>query len=161
MTSITSTDLLKVVQCAQEAHAWACTRACLVSFERAPKEDFPTQRPKNAQNVAFDCAHVAAELQEKLAQAGFQSVIHVLGSTRMAMRHCYVAVGSLVIDVRASHFKSDLAPITLMDRCAIDVASTPWWGTGTTVEDRAELIDFLSECGWPSDQIPQTAPLWH
>lgn len=139
-TPISAANMLTVVECASQAREWAVASS--------------SQASRNAGSLIGLCAHAAAELQERLVAKGFKPVIHVLEDRRDGLHHCYVALGSLVVDVTATQFEESEQPIVVIDRKLIDVVRTPWWAIGTTVEDRSELIDFLDERGWPKEQIP-------
>lgn len=138
--SISAAHLLTVVACANETRGWALSKA----FHASPHAD----------GLMGICAHASIDLLEKLVDKGFEPVIHVVEDRVHGTHHCYVALGPLVIDVTATQFKEDMAPIVVLNRETIDVHQSPWWGLGTTVDDRCDLVDFLIERGWPKNQIP-------
>lgn len=144
-TPITALNLLKIMKCTRQAYAWAQIQASV--------------RLNGAKDKGLTglCAHVAAELQDNLRDQGLSSVIHVLEDRQADVHHCYVEVGTLVIDVTASQFRSDIEPIVIIDRKKINVRKTPWWAIGVSIEDRSELIQYLFARGWPADQIPRKA----
>lgn len=142
-TAIVALNLLKIMVCAAECHAWSQMQTSFAS---------ETSKSKGLKSL---CAHVAAELHDKLTRQGLESVIHVLEDRQANFQHCYVAVGNLVVDVTASQFQSGMAPIVIIDRGTIDIKKAPWWALGASIEDRDELIQYLSARGWPAEQIPK------
>ena len=139
-TTITAGNMATIVECARQAREWA-----VASSHRSTH---------TAGGLTGLCAHAAVELQERLVAKGFKPVIHVLEDRRDGMHHCYVTLGSLVVDVTATQFDESLPSIVVIDRNAVDLAHAPWWGVGALLEGRSELIDFLGRRGWPKEQIP-------